>query len=745
MEKYYNHQEAEKRISLLWESGNYFTAKIDQAKKPFSIFLVPPNASGGMHIGNTLMIAIQDIMARYHRAKGDPTLWIPSTDYGGYETQVTFDSELEKNGKDKWDYNRKDLFKAIDRFVKNNNQTIKSQIKAMGATVDWSQFRFTMDDKSVESVYKNFQKMVSQNLIYRRTYMVNYCPSCATILADIELKEKKENIPLYFIKFNFQDSDDYLTLATTRPEFLFAATHVLIHPEDRRYAKHIGKVLLNPVTGKPVEIIASQRKFDPENSEPWLCPFSPGFKKYDYEYTLRHPLPAQNLLDWRGKMLFRYPGMEPAEARLKEVLLLKEKGYIEKIDESYFDSVFLCKRGHSVENVIMLSWFLKMDDEKNPLRKPALEAIKREELAVFPNWRKKGLVEWIEKMHDWPIARQNVWGIKIPVWYDVSEPSKFTVWYIDKKGKRQCGNLKYFLDQGVSLSEIVSGLERIYASVGAVWTLEKEADKFYLPETDTFDTWFSSGQWATIVYAGSNFNDFSYFYPSDSIVIGHDLLRLSVSRRIFLGLYLTGRLPFKTVYLHRLIKGQDGQKMSKSIGNVVSLEYYLEKFGADVMRLALISYTTSPEDFILEEGQLNFFREFSVRLWQMGRLIEVSDKKSLDLFNSQDLAYEDKYLLSEIDRLTALVGSCIEKFLFARAQEKLCHFLLELEKYVKIIRAKNNNIVSLSVLRFVYKKYLIILHPFMPFMTEELYANLYNSTLPLAANPWPDKMNYFGD
>lgn len=743
MEEYYNHNKVEPQISLLWEQGDYFTAKIDHAKKPFSIFLVPPNASGEMHIGNALMIAIQDILARYHRAKGDPTLWIPCTDHGGYETQVTFERELEKAGIDRLHYSRKELFETIEQFVDGNNETIKKQIKALGASVDWSRFRFTMDNDSLQATEQTFKKMVSDGLIYRRPYMTSYCPLCGTILSDIELKEDKVRTPLYFIKFKFENSDDYLPLVTTRPEFLFSVTHVLIHPADKQHAAYIGKILLNPITGKPVEIVASKRKFDPQNSEPFLSPLFPSYKKYDYEYTLRNPIPAQNLLDWEGNMLDRYPGLKPAEARAKEVLFLKNHGLIERIDDSYIESTFLCKRRHVVESVIMLTWFLKMDDEKIALRKKALEAIKKEGLVVLPRWREKGLIDWLGKMHDWPIARQNVYGIKIPIWYDISDPSKFIVWFIGKNGEKRCGNLKSFFDEGVTFEEVSEGLQRIYASEGAAWTLEKEVGKFYLPETDIFDTWFSSGQWGTIVFNSNNSDDFSYFYPSDSIVIGHDLLRLSVSRKILLSHYLTGRLPFKTVYLHRLIKGLDGQKMSKSAGNAVSLEYYLEKFGADVSRMALISYTTQPEDFALEEKQLFFFQDFSSKLWEIGRIINANNQPSPDLFKLQDLSREDKNLLLAIDNLTIHLGSYLERFSFAYAQEKLCNFLSNLEEYVKIKQPKKNVAVSLSALRYVYKKYLIILHPFMPFTTEELYTNLYNPTHPLAATPWPDKMNYF--
>jgi valyl-tRNA synthetase len=734
MEKKYNHKEKERQIIDIWEKGDYFTPKIDQTKRSFSIFLTPPNASGEMHVGNAFMIAMQDILARYHRAKGEPTLWIPGTDHGGYETQVTFEKELEKIGADKSDYKRKDLFKEIEKFVANNNETIKNQIKALGGSVDWSRFRFTMDKSSLESVNQTFRNMVHDNIIYRRPYMVYYCPKCATILSDIELKEKEEVTQLYFVKFFLQGGHEYLSLATTRPEFLFATTHVLVHPFDKKHAPYIGKILINPITNQPVEIVESKRKLNPEKIEPFLTPFSPSYKKYDYEYTLKNSIPSRNLVSWEGKMLERYPGQTPLEAREKELQYLKKNNLIEKIDSSYVDSSFLCKKGHDVESIIMLTWFLKLDDEKTPLRKPAYEAAKG--LTVMPKWKKDGLLEWLGKMPDWPIARQNVWGIKIPIWYDVSDPSQFTVWFRDKNGQKQNGNLKDFLDDGLTLEEIQNGLERIYASENAPWTLEKIPGKTYLPETDTFDTWFSSGQWATIAYKPQ---ELSYFYPSHSIVIGLDLLRLSVSRKILLSQYLTGKLPFKIVYLHHLIKGQDGQKMSKSLGNSVSLEYYLEKFGADVTRMALVSYTNLTEDFIFSEDQLNLFKDFSERLWKMGRVVNLANEYSVKPLESANLSNDDKNLILEIDNLVFPISSYIEKYFFASAQENACKFIFELEKYVEKMQTLKNIAVPLSVLFAVFKKYLMLLHPFMPFMTEELYQILYKPESPLATNPWPKK------
>lgn len=735
----YSHKEVEKRISDMWEKGNYFTPVIDPSKKPFSMFLAPPNASGSMHIGNALMIAIQDILARYNRAKGRPTLWVPSTDHGGYETQVTFERELEKTGGDRSQYSRKELFKEIEGYVEKNSVLIKRQIRSMGASVDWSRFRYTMDSKSLESVDETFRKMVSDNLIYRRNYMLNYCPQCSTVLAGIELKEVKTTVPLYYIKFLVQDSQESVALGITRPEFIFSVTHVLVNPADARYAHLIGKKLTNPITDEPVEIIADTRKFDleKESLKPALFPFCPSFKSYDYEYTLRNPLPARNLLDWNGNLIERYPGLKPAEAREKEIQLLTERGLIEKTDTSYQDVVHLCKRGHVVENIIVLTWFLKLDDPAKSLKRALFESARKDGLTVIPHWREKGLIEWIKKMHDWPIARQNVWGINIPIWYDISDPSMFDVWFIDKTGGRQHGNLKYFLDKQVSLNEITQGLERLYADDRVSWTLEKKPGIEYLPETDTFDTWFSSSQWAMIAFGYIHSPDFSYFYPSEVRVTGYDLIRLSVSRGLLLSQYITNQLPFKTVYLNQLIKGPDGQKMSKSLGNAVTLEHYLEKFGADVTRMALVSYTSTNEDFVFKDDRLEFFKGFSQKLLSMGQLVVIADQYSAEFSNSLQLSLKDAKLLETVEKLTQSVGLSIERYQFTQAQEKLCNFITNLSDFAADMNTQSNPYISLSVFRRVYEIYLTILHPCMPFMTEELYTSLYKSDTPLATAVWP--------
>lgn len=731
MEDIYNFKEVEPKVRRLWEEGMYFAPGKNSAQRPYSMFFMPPNASGPMHVGNALMIAIQDVLARYHRAKGESTLWVPGTDHGGYETQVTYEREMGKQYEEINARSRKELFGVIEKFVEHNNEVITGQIKAMGASVDWSRFRFTLDEPSLLFVHEMFKKMVSDNLVYRSSYMVNYCSSCATVLTDIELKDAPVSLPRYFVKFPHKNEDGHLSIATLHPEFLFAVTHVLVHPQDARFAQYIGRVLSNPITGHDVHVVESKRKFDATQAEP-LSVFSPSHKSYDFEYALRHGLPARNLFDWGGAMVEGYPGARPEEARAKVLEQLSASGSIESVDTSS-DVEFLCKKGHVVQKVIRMTWFLNLDDEKISLRTGALDALQKEKPIIHPRWREKGLVDWIRKMHNWPIARQNVWGIKIPLWYEVSDPGLFTVWFLTKEGSRRHGNLQTFLDAGISFDEIAEGLERIYAAEGVAWTLQKEEGKQYLPETDVFDTWFSSCVWGVLIFGDVASAKDSDFYPSDVIVLGHDLIRLFIARKILLGCYLTKKLPFKRVYFHQLLKSADGQKMSKSAGNVVPLDHYLETYGADVTRMALVSYTGLQEDFVFANERLEFFTAFSGRLWKMGRVCNAANTYSIGKYTPHLLSAEDTALLSELADMRRASSVAIEKYFLAQAQEKLVLFLERLEHYAEAMLLRDDAEQALAVFYHAFREYITALHPCMPFMTEELNSALYRPTEPLAA------------
>ncbi|MDB5245517.1 MAG: Valyl-tRNA synthetase [Parcubacteria group bacterium] len=731
MEEHFNFQEAQERLARAWQEHNFFTPDFSRVGKTYSTYLVPPNASGPLHIGNALMVAIQDVLARYHRAQGDLTLWIPGTDHGGYETQVTFERELEAKGQSKDDFTRGELKTALTTFVAENHETIVRQIHSLGASVDWTRFRYTLDEDSLEFVSRMFKKMIADALVYRSSYMVNYCPSCVTMLADIETKEQTGNTPLYFIKFALKDENSYVSLATTEPEYLFAVTHILVHPQDTHFASLIGRSLTNPITGQEVLVVESKRKFDPENQEPFLRVFSPSSKKYDFEYAIRYGLPSQNVLDWNGRMVERYPGMEPEQAREQELAYLKEQALIEKVDDAHEQSHYLCKKGHLIRNVIRMTWFLRLDDEKTPLRKKALDALAHDRLTVYPFWRKKGITTWIEKMHDWPIARQNVWGIQIPIWYEVTDPSLFTVWFIDNQKQRRHGNLSVLLNEGVSFEEIEQGLERVYAAEGCSWSLEREPGKQYLPETDTFDTWFSSGAWSAMVFETKSSPEIAKAYPNDVAVIGHDLLRLSISREIMMGVYLTGKIPFKRVFFHQLLQSSDGQKMSKSLGNSISLDTFVEKHGVDVTRMALLSYASEQQDFSFSEERIAQMQDWSNRLWKMGKvcdaIVHASAENASETWDARDL------IVTQLQKMQSQLHAEIEAYSLAKAQSIVLSFLDNLEKYATYLISKESTGKDVITFREVFKTYLSLLHPFMPFQTEELQGRLFPAEPMLAA------------
>lgn len=721
----------EARAKEIWEESDAFVAPDVPARRPFTMFLVPPNASGPMHIGNALMIALQDPLARYHRMKGDLTLWIPGTDHGGYETQITFEKGLESHGVSRDSISRQDFLEAIEEFVAQNNGVIDSQIRALGASVDWTRRRFTLDDEGKAAIHSVFRRMLTDDLIYRRSYMVNYCPSCATVLADIELKYEQIPATRCLVNVALSDGSGSVMLAVERPESLFTVTHVLVHPQDAKHAHRIGSSLVNPITGEGIAVIASERAYVAEEQREYLEPFMPSSVRYDYEYAIRRNMPAYDVMDWNGRFTVRYPGLTTEEAREKEIAFLREGGMLaEEVPGE--TTVARCKKGHVASCIIRQTWFMRLDDERISLRKNALSAIERERLTLYPQWRMKGLVEWIGKMHDWPIARQNIWGVRIPLWYEISNPSLLTVWFTDSAGERRVGRLDLLLESGVPFEEIQAGLERVYAEEGCAWTDMPEEGVSYLPETDTFDTWFSSGAWSTTVFGdpGSEPGR-SPWYPSDVMVIGHDLLRLSVARKIFLSTYLSGKLPFRFVYLHRLILGSDGQKMSKSTGNVVALEEYLERYGADVTRMALVSYATSQEDFIFVNERLEKYESFAERVLRLARACAVIREHGLPV-----RAENGNSVSGDIEKLASSVGHSLERVRLTEAQDSVVAYLNTLE--IQANEALSHADIEAAARAFhdAFEAYLRVLHPFMPHLTEYIHSGT-GSNRPLALSAWP--------
>lgn len=750
MEKTYDHKKSCGKIYELWEKGGYFKPEINPNGKPYTIVLPPPNASGKMHIGNTLMIAIEDLLIRWHRMRGFAALWIPGTDHAGTETQITFERELKKEGKSRFSFSRKELYDAIWKFVQDNKGQIENQIRKMGASVDWDRYTFTLDDNVVKTVHNTFKKLAKDGLVYRGNHIVNYCTKCGTTYSDVELKHEERKDPLYYLKYG------PFVLATVRPETKFGDTAVAVNPKDERYLGWVGKEIeVEGLIGKFNLKVIGDSFVDPEFGT-GVVKVTPAHDKNDYEAGLRHNLEIKPVINLEGKLnenAGKYQGLSVFEARKKVVEDLKEKDLLEKIDENYVHTVSLCKAGHEIEPMVLPNWFIKVDDTKKSLKKPAYGAVKSGEVKIYPKWQEIKYTRWLEEMRDWPISRQNVWGIQIPVWYEIKDSSKFYVWFIDKKGLFHYGILRGFFENGFGLDEIKEGLQRVLALEGNKWVFENEKDKSknYLPETDTFDTWFSSGQWPLVTLKYPDSEDFKKFYPTSVLETGWEIIRLWVSRMIMFGIYLTGKPPFTEVYLHGIVKALDGRKMSKSLGNVINPEEYIDQYGVDALRMGLIAGTANGKDFAFPKDRVIAFRNFSNKIWNMGRFLQMmfqESKTSIPFYSKKindKLNKEDEEIILKLEKTIYEVDIFLTKYRFADAGNAIYRFMWEdvASSYLENIKTREDKSVALSTLRYVYFTSLKLLHPFMPYITESIWEELKElrggKDKPLIISSWPEK------
>jgi len=759
MEKNYDFKTAEGKIYQMWEKGGHFAPKIDPKKKPFTILLPPPNASGRMHTGNVLMIAIEDLLIRYHRMKGDPTLWIPGTDHAGTETQITYERELKKEGKSRFNFNREELYKNIWDFVQKNRGLIEAQIRQMGASVDWSRYTYTLDPQVIATVHNTFKKMAKDDLVYRGNYMVNYCPKCGTTYSDVEIKHEERLDPLYYINYELVDKSKqpYITVATVRPEPIFIDTHIAVNPKDKKHAWLIGQKAYNPITHAEMDIIGDSF-VDPKFGT-GIVKLTPGVDKNDYEVALKHNIPINPVVELNGKMKGRYAGMSVLDGRKKALEELQANNAIEKVDEKYLHSIAQCKAGHDIEPMVLPNWFVKVDAKHKSFKGPALDAVKTGKVKIFPKWREITYVRWMEEMRDWAISRQNVWGIQIPIWYEVDSPEKFNVWFVDTAGTYHNGTLKDLEDQGFAFADIMQGLQRVIAPADATWVFEenKKKDTRYLPETDTFDTWFSSGQWPLVTLGYPDSEDFKYFYPTAVLETGWEIVRLWVSRMIMFGIYLTDEVPFEHVYLHGIVKALDGRKMSKSLGNVINPEEYITEYGVDALRMGLISGTANGKDFAFPKDRVIAYKHFANKIWNMARFMQLMEEElprhpgkpkvhpesisssSQAQPRDLDLQPEDKEILKNLHKLIKSVDTSLEKFRMADGAEAIYQFMWHdlADKYIEKVKDRTDKEVALSVLRHVYITSLKLLHPFMPFVTEEIWGQITKGEKPLIIQSWP--------
>ncbi len=755
MDKVYDHSLVEEKIYSLWEEKGTFAPEVNPNGAPYCIILPPPNANGDLHFGHAMFV-IEDILIRYHRMKGDASLWLPGSDHAGTETQFVFEKKLHAEGKSRFDYNRQELYDMIWEYVADNRWGIEKQLRCLGFYLDLSREKFTLDPDIVDLVKKTFRKMYEDKLVYRDYRLVNYCTKDGTSFSDYEVVHEEKINPLYYIKYG------PLVLATTRPETKFGDTAVAVHPDDKRYQEYVGKELeIETVLGKSKIMVIADTMVDPTFGT-GVVKITPAHDFNDFETGKRHNLAMRQVIGFDGKMNHfagKFEGLYVKQARAAIVAEMQEKGLIEKIDEKYVSRVGLCYKCKTVlEPLPLEQWYVKV----GPLIENANKAVDNGLVNIYPQNFVHTLKQWYAGLRDWNISRQNVWGIQIPVFYEVANAEDFSVSFLDKERKLQKGTLKESLDKGHTLEEIVSGIQKVMAPITAkiVFAEEKEEGKQYLPETDTFDTWFSSGQWPYVTLKTSKEGDFEKFYPTAVMETGYDILRAWVSRMLMLGLYVANgkhetdieklkqTVPFRDVVLHGLVNDPYGKKMSKSKGNVVNPLEVVDQYGADAVRFALVYGTGLGNDQAMSYTKLDASRKFTNKLWNMARFIEMKRVSSafspLLLGGGQGEAIlhdNDKEQIRQLQKLSQETTRYLENYQFNLAAEGLYEYVWHTfaDKYIEDVKNRMTENSSL-VLESCFVILLKLLHPFMPFVTEEIYQRLYPEEAaqkPLIISSWP--------
>jgi len=666
--KPYNPKETEARIYDLWEKSGYFRPEnLPEAgsKKPFTIIMPPPNANGDLHAGHALFITLEDIITRFKRMTGFRAAWLPGADHAGFETWVVYEKKLEKEGRSRFGMDRETLWQEILDFTLENKRNMEKQVRSLGASCDWSREKFTLDPDVIEKTRESFIKMFNEGLIYRGQRTINWCPKHQTSLSEVECESFETTSPFYYLKYG------PFEIGTVRPETKFGDKYVVVHPDDKRYAqyKHGEKFSVEWING-PIEATLIKDEAAEMEFGTGAMTITPWHSQIDFEIAKKHDLDMGQIIDWRGRLLpvaLEFSGMKISEAREKIVEKLKEKGLLVKVDENYKHITKHCyKCGTLIEPQVKDQWFVKME----PLTKLALKALDQKEIKFIPDNYEKIFRYWMENAIDWNVSRQIIWGIPIPAWF--------------KDG------------------EVKASLE----SPGPGWQ----------QDPDTFDTWFSSGQWP-LMYEG--------FYPGDVMETGHDLIFKWIPRMVIFGLYLTGRVPFHTVYLHGLVNDANGKKMSKSKGNVINPLTLTEKYGTDALRMALVVGNTPGTDLALREDKVKGYKNFANKLWNVARFVMSKE-------NTGEINPEIK---EEFDTLVKDITSDMESYRFYLAAEKIYHYIWH--RFAdEIIEQSKKDTSLLSTNYYLLENCLKLLHPFMPFITEEIWASLKKDNL-LIIETWP--------
>jgi len=723
MDKKYKPQKIESKIYRLWEKGKFFMPDLKRKSSRFCIIMPPPNANASLHIGHAVFVTLEDIMIRYHRMKGEAVLWVPGADHAGFETQVVFEKHLEKQGKSRFQFSRKVLYKMMLEFTRKNKRIMEKQLKSLGASCDWSREKFTLDPDVVKKVCQTFKKLFQDGLIYRGKRVINWCSFHQTSLSDLEVVYQKEKTKLVYIKYPICDSNKFIVVATTRPETMLGDTAVAVNPKDKKYQSLLKKKLKIrlPLVGRVIPLVGDEA-VDP-NFGTGAVKVTPAHDPVDFGIGQRHNLEAIQVIGKDGRMTEKagsdYFGLSVFQARQKVVENLRKLDLIEKEEDySHFLPVcYKCKK--PIEHLISDQWFIRI----KPLAEKAITAVKNKKIKFVSKRYEKIYFNWMKNIRDWNISRQIVWGIRIPVWY------------CQEMKNKKCQNR-----QGVIITEKKPNRCPFCKS------------KKLKEETDTFDTWFSSGQWPFIVLGYPNSRDYKFFYPTSVMETGWDILFFWVARMIMLGLYRTGQVPFKYVYLHGLVRDKDRQKMSKSKGNVINPLAVVEKYGADALRMALVFGSSNQKDIVMSEEKIIAQQRFITKIWNASRFVLQNLGKNFDFqkISRRDirLTEKDKWILKEMKNTVKKVSKNIESFNFHIAAEEIYHFFWHkfcdktIEDVKQRLYAEESNEKEKQTARWVLYTVLLnslkLLHPFIPFVSEEIYQMLPGkSKKALIIEDWP--------
>jgi len=736
MEAQYDPKKVEDKIYRLWEESGFFDPDnlpgLEGGKKrtrPYCIIMPPPNANEALHLGHALMTTLEDILIRYRRLRGDITLWLPGADHAGFETQVVFERKLEKQGKSRFQFDRETLYKMIWDYVQENKDVAQNQLKRLGASCDWSRSKFTLDPDIVKIVYQTFKKLYDDGLVYRGPRIINWCPKHQTGLSDLEVKYEDREDKLWYIKYPLVGEEgEFIEVATTRPETMLGDSAVAVNPEDERYKKLVGKKVLLPLMNREITIVADEA-VEPEFGT-GAVKVTPAHDATDFDIGRRHNLETISVVGQDDKMTAAagagYAGLKVAEARKKIVEDLQSQGFLIK-EEPYRHSVGVCyKCGRVIEPMVSEQWFVKI----KPLAERAIEAVNKGEVKFVSAKYEKIFQHWMGNIRDWNISRQIVWGIRIPVWYCRSEQGERRSAEAPRSGAKADKSLCFVISDAKPDKCPKCGATE------------------FIAETDTFDTWFSSGQWPFATLQTTKAGDFEKFYPTAVMETGWDILFFWVARMMMMGFYATGKEPFEQVYMHGLIRDKDKQKMSKSKGNVVNPLAVVDENGADALRMALVFNAASDSDLPFGEDKVVAQKRFANKIWNAARF----SLSNLEDFNPQGFKPKftaaDEEILKELDAAAQKITKDLDNFDFHEAAQSAYHFfwhsfcdkcIEDVKKRIKDSTDAEDKKTAQYVLWKVLMESLKLLHPFMPFITEEIYQQMpHRPKEALIAENWPE-------